>query len=398
MNIIILDIHPLEDGRIQRHIKYLLEKKIKVYRIHYNYTDKTIKTGPFSLFGEVGYIRNIFLFGNKKINTFLFLILCQTFLFYKDCIKILKKISINENEKIIIHIHDPQLLPLGEYLKTRYSRNIQLVYDRHEIYEVLNNYLELIFGFPNFFEKRINKKEISGVVIISDLYYQSTKNIFPYSNILSISNFPSIKNYDLDKIKDKYEKFNEDSIINMVYIGGLSKKIDRDIDLLLEVFFKILETCNNVKVILGGKDLDPSLLPMINDLSQKYPKRFEYLGYVPYSITNEITQKAHIGFNFIKPESEYWVKISSNKINEYLICGTIPIVRADVENYMEIQNVAIIFGRNESKELILNTLLKLVSNPELMKSYMKEGHKIGMKNTWESIADRYLLLYEYVSK
>ena len=27
MNIIILDIHPLEDGRIQRHIKYLLEKK-----------------------------------------------------------------------------------------------------------------------------------------------------------------------------------------------------------------------------------------------------------------------------------------------------------------------------------------------------------------------------------
>jgi hypothetical protein len=153
-----------------------------------------------------------------------------------------------------------------------------------------------------------------------------------------------------------------------------------------------------VKVILGGKDLDPSLLPMINDLSQKYPKRFEYLGYVPYSITNEITQKAHIGFNFIKPESEYWVKISSNKINEYLICGTIPIVRADVENYMEIQNVAIIFGRNESKELILNTLLKLVSNPELMKSYMKEGHKIGMKNTWESIADRYLLLYEYVSK
>jgi hypothetical protein len=72
MNIIILDIHPLEDGRIQRHIKYLLEKKIKVYRIHYNYTDKTIKTGPFSLFGEVGYIRNIFLFDKKKINTFFF--------------------------------------------------------------------------------------------------------------------------------------------------------------------------------------------------------------------------------------------------------------------------------------------------------------------------------------
>jgi hypothetical protein len=114
---------------------------------------------------------------------------------------------------------------LGEYLKTRYSRNIQLVYDRHEIYEVLNNYLELIFGFPNFFEKRINKKEISVCRHYSDLYYQSTKNIFPYSNILSISNFPSIKNYDLDKIKDKYEKFNEDSIINMVYIGGLSKKL-----------------------------------------------------------------------------------------------------------------------------------------------------------------------------
>ena len=199
MNIIILDIHPLEDGRIQRHIKYLVERKIKVYRIHYNYSNNTQNEGPFSLFGEKGYIQNFIFFGNNKINTLLFLILCQTTLFARDCIKILKKLAVNTNEKVIIHIHDPQLLPLGVFLKTRYLRNVHLVYDRHEIFEILNYRLELLFGFPKFFEKRIDKKEISSVAIISDYYYENTVKIFPYSKILAIPNFPSILNYNLDK-------------------------------------------------------------------------------------------------------------------------------------------------------------------------------------------------------
>ena len=59
MDIVILDAHPEEDGRIKRHVKYLLDQGLGVYRINYNYRDESAKPGVFSQLGEKGIRINV---------------------------------------------------------------------------------------------------------------------------------------------------------------------------------------------------------------------------------------------------------------------------------------------------------------------------------------------------
>ena len=59
MQVIVLDKHLMGDGRIERHIKYLLSQISPVIRIHFNRSELALSPGPFSQFGEKGYRINI---------------------------------------------------------------------------------------------------------------------------------------------------------------------------------------------------------------------------------------------------------------------------------------------------------------------------------------------------
>ena len=118
MDVIILDAHPVEDVRIGRHITYLADQGINVYRIHYNYLDDSAKPGLFSQCGVKGFRINQFLF-QGKIRTLYFMGYCLRRKILTECRNALRALDIDPTHPSILHVHDPLLLPLAATLVGR---------------------------------------------------------------------------------------------------------------------------------------------------------------------------------------------------------------------------------------------------------------------------------------
>ena len=137
---IMLDKHPMGDGRIERHIKYLLSQNSQVIRIHVNRSELVLPAGPFSQFGETGYRINI---ASKsvslKTNPLYFNLFCFSQLIVSKANKAIKFMEIDTTLPTVFHVHDPALLYLAVILTKRYFANAKIVYDRHEVYETLSS-------------------------------------------------------------------------------------------------------------------------------------------------------------------------------------------------------------------------------------------------------------------
>ena len=128
-------------------------------------------------------------------------------------------------------------------------------------------------------------------------------------------------------------------------------------------------------------------------LSKKYNNRFQFLGYVPWEKTIELTQKAHIGFFLLRPDTSYWVTASPNKVFEYLMCGVVPIIRADVDHADMLEKCSLTFSRSEDDKVIIKAVLDLLDNPGRLKEFMEKAKELSVNYTWESVAGRYIELY-----
>jgi len=130
-----------------------------------------------------------------------------------------------------------------------------------------------------------------------------------------------------------------------------------------------------------------------DQLSQKYPGRFHYLGYTSRSDVTLITQNAHIGFFLLRPDAPYWVKCSSNKIFEYLSCGVIPIIRADCCYSDDLASCSLLYDKTTSEDDIIKGVRELVDKPGLVKDMMAKAFSLHTKFSFESVQQRYLQLY-----
>lgn len=389
MDVIILDAHRPEDGRINRHVKYLVDQGLNVFRINYNFLDEYAKSGTFSKSGEKGFRINL-LSSNGKTRTALFLLYCMRRRIMADSLNALRALNFDIGAPSVIHIHDPQLLPLAGLLISNDLSNSKVIYDRHEIYEKLIKY----FGIPIFaLYEYFGKKYISGLVIVSDHHLGTTRKVFPKPYVVTVPNYPASAISD-SIINNKIGSLNADTQINAVYVGGLNNLLDRDVDLLISIADATLQSYDNVNFIVGGTDLDAQSKMKIDDLSKKNCGRFHFLGYVPREKTVELTQKAHIGFFLMRPDTSYWVKASPNKVFEYLMCGTVPIIRADVDNADALKRCSLIFDRFDDDDVIVNAVLDLVSNPGRLKDLMIAAKDLSTDYTWESVACRYIDLYK----
>lgn len=390
MDVVILDAHPEYDARIIKHVKYLLDEEVNVYRIHYNFLDESIQPGAFSQLGEMAFRINL-LFYQGKFRTLYYLIYCLRKKILKDSLNALKVLNFDPVQPSIIHVHDPQLLTLAVMLVKNGLSNSKIVYDRHEIYEKKNK----TFGvhIPIFYEKQ-NKNFILGLVVVSEQHVSMAQPLFPNSNVVTVQNYPLSKMYIKSIINNKILSFKPDSKINVVYIGSLNNLFDRDVDLLIKIADNMLQSYDNVNFIVGGNYLDKQSKMKIDNLSKKYKTRFQYLGYVPRNRTIELTQSAHIGLLLVRPDTSYWVKTSPNKVFEYLICGTVPIVRADVDHADEIRKCSFIFKRSDEEEVIVKAALDLVGNHKKLKELMMLSRDLSVNYTWESVACQYIELYD----
>jgi hypothetical protein len=392
MNLIIMDAHLSQDGRINKHIKYLLDsgRDLKVYHVNINFTE-SLPAGYFSYHGEIGYRINTPAYYKTPVMNLLRLIYCH-FKIQKDIFFAFKTLNVNSKEPTIFHLHDPYILSFMTNYILRNFRKYKIIYDRHEVYENYPHIFKILPSFERLYEM-LNKNIIHSVVTVSDEYIDPVSSLFPKATVISVPNYPYSVSYYQKFIENKIKSFNRSSQLNFMYIGSLNNKFDRDIDLLILIAENILKFNNCTNFYVGGSTDDPYLLNEFKSLSERFDGRFHYMGYTSREKVVEITQNAHFGFLLVKSDTLYWVKTSPNKVFEYLMCGVIPIVRANIEKSQEIDCCSLIFNRFSSENEIIKKILELIKSPETIKTYMENSAKLSTHFRWETVACRYLDLY-----
>ncbi len=394
MNVVVMDTHPLQDSRIGRHIQYLLHEKMEVYHLNYNFYDaKQIGSNIISRYGEM--VLKIDLFNRfNRHRGLLKRVLNTKYLsggeIVQDTSRSLKEIGMDFSRPALIHVHDPILLPLASNLVKRF-RDWKAVYDRHELYDKCQK--DCGINMPRMLEE-VSKRQISGVITVSDSHMPKVRSLFPNIPVVSVPNYPSCSDYDTKRIEAKIEAIDASNLV-LSYIGSLDSSFDRDIDLMLKIASAALER-TGTKFIIGGRAPNANFEMLMEEYAHKFPNSFQFPGYVPREKAIEYTEKSHLGFLFIKPETRYWVKTSPNKVFEYLICGVVPVIRADVDSAEAMAECALLFSRNAGEDEIIGSVLELISDKERLKGMIKRARFLSSRHTFESVANRYLEMYRAI--
>lgn len=387
-----MDTHLSQDGRISKHIKYLLDsgRNLKVYHININLTE-SLPSGHFSYYGESGYRINAPKYYKTPLMNLLRLIYCK-FKIQKDIFLAFKALNINSNEPTVFHLHDPYILSFMTNYMLKQFKDYKIIYDRHEVYENFPYIFKILPPFERLYEM-LHKQVIDSVVTVSDEYIESVSNLFPKATVISVPNYPYSVSYCQEFIENKIKSFDKTSQLNFVYIGSLNNHFDRDIDLLISIAESMLRFNDKFAFYIGGSTDDSQLLNKFQSLSEQFNGRFNYMGYISREKVIELTQNAHFGLLLVKSDTSYWVKTSPNKLFEYLMCGVIPIVRANIEKSEEVNSCSLIFNRFSNETEITKRILEFMKSPETIKSYMENSVKLSNSFRWETVACRYLDLY-----
>lgn len=388
MNVIVLDVHHPEDGRVNRHIKYMQNLGYNVVHINVNRYFPFLEPGIFSKYGERGFRISVGDSSQSLKNRLLLHFLFITPILAIKLIFLLKK-SFLENNDTIIHIHDYELLFTGYYFRFFLPPLVKIVYDRHELFETSKGEKLLLDKIPRIYEK-FSSKWIDGIIGVSEDHVLQLRDLFKRSIIFIVPNYTDASGYSIDDLSRKISNI-DSNIFNLVYFGSLDVTLDRDIPLILKVMEFVLKEWNSSEAYIGGLTSNSMLLSMFSELTQKYPGRFHYLGYVSYDKVLYYSSKAAIGFLCLK--KEYWVLVSANKVYEYLHYGVIPVIKANIENQEAISKCSLIFLKDVEDEIVIDSVCRLINNKEKMKRMLMESLELGKKYSFENVKQRYHQLY-----
>ena len=166
----------------------------------------------------------------------------------------------------------------------------------------------------------------------------------PYDLIRTKNAKPSIK-----EVKELVNGFKNSKII--LYQGIIQNSEE-----LIEIAKALNHTKNHYKFVLMGIDKYKSI-----SVIKKYYSDIEYIEYIPAPYHLEITNCAHIGITFYRPDSLNKVYCAPNKIYEYtgfgvpVLCNNIPGLNNTIGNFkagicvnMKENNIATAIDKIES--------------------------------------------------
>ena len=251
--------------------------------------------------------------------------------FFFSIFKVYRK-AIKLNAKVY-HFHDPELLLISCML--RLNSQADIIYDVHE------NVKEDILGkdwIPLFFRRfisvlfvlteRLMLKFINYIIVAEDSYLKIYKN---RKNVTSILNYPIIS---LRKNKKNIRSNKVDSIINMVYVGGVSR-IRGAVELIESVNLLVSSGHSNIflKIIgLISLDFKNELFKLIN--KYKLNSHVAICGVISHETVYDEFEKAHIGLSILHPDPNFIESIPT-KLYEYMSVG-IPVIASDFPMWKKI--------------------------------------------------------------
>ena len=220
-----------------------------------------------------------------------------------------------------LHIHDPELLPLGLVFR---ALNQKVIFDSHEITadQILSKkYLPQILRpvisyFFALFLRRVLPK-LTGVI-------SATGNIDKHLNF-ELSNRQVIHNFPILPIIDKKEKFeNRDCIC---YIGVVTR------DRCAEVIVKAMQYVkSDISLVIMGRLEDSRLGEEIRELDKK--GRVRLIGHSARGEVEKLLSKSMAGLCFMQPTPAY-VESLPTKIFEYMAHG-VPVICSNFPQWVSL--------------------------------------------------------------
>jgi len=381
----VLDSHAFKDNRISKHIRSV-SAHYPVLRLNFNfYADRKVDSPD----REKARAFNVGNLNNPYLNGMMFTL--RNMLGYSKRIEKLLRIEfVNDDDRVIFHVHDPYVLGLAHKLKRKFPRS-RVVYDRHEYYDAWRN--RLGFSSPGLLERMYNKC-VDEVVIVSRDYRGLVKNI-EGKPVTVVPNYPETEKFSEEPVKKKIAEFERTVKVIAVYFGVLNLDFDRDIGLMFRLADRMMKDAD-VEFIVGGRIDHEDVRPMLAYLEELYPEKMKYLGELPYTEVVRLTQQAHLGFLLLDPDNPMFsedMPNSSNKVYEYLLSGTVPIIRAVIDDRDEVSKCSLLFGKDASIEEMLDSIFGLCRDRERMKDMMSRCYETGKQYSWDSCRKEYERMY-----
>lgn len=385
----VLDSHQFDDNRISKHISSL-DGKYEVFRLNFNF----FPGRPTPSNTDDAVVIDLIPTKNSYLNGSLFTLNILIGRYVSGLGSLLKAKFLAKNDQVIFHVHDPYLLGLAVKLAKRFPDS-RIVYDRHEYYESWKN--RLGFSAPGLFE-RFYGRSVSEVVFVSRDHGHFPKSLSG-KKVSVIPNYPWSGQFNREVVEKKVRGMDDGGDICVVYFGVLNLNFDRDVRLMFEVMRSIMQTNPNLRFVVAGRVYDEEVRSIIDAMVASFGERMSYLGEIPYKEVIERTQRSHLGFFLLRPDSHMWSEerpVSPNKIYEYLLSGTIPVIRATLDDREIIEKCSLAFGKDSTFKQVRDGILKLIGDRERMKRMILECYDAGQEFSWEKVAPRYLECYERV--
>lgn len=287
----------------------------------------------------------------------------------------------------IYHFHDPELLTIGILLKI-FTRK-KVIYDVHEDYakqtlskpyipKIARKVVALLINLIEY----ISSKFFDGIVTATD---DILKNFSYHKKAVSIKNFPILTNFS-----DKRKNNSNPDILNLIYIGGLSKI--RGITEMVRAL-ELINPDKKVKLILYGKFDSTDYEIEVRKL--KGFEKVEYLGWIGPKKIPGLLIGADMGMVCFLPKPNH-INSMPNKLFEYMAAG-IPVVASKFPLWKEIvegNNCGICVDPTNPKE-IADAIQWLIEHSEEAWQMGENGRKaVSERYNWENEGKKLLDLYE----
>lgn len=286
----------------------------------------------------------------------------------------------------IVHMHDPELIPIGLKLKRMHTK---IIFDAHEDLPkqllskpYLNKPIRYVLSIFFSIYEQFACGRFDSIVAATPFIQEKFQKF--HGDVWNINNFP-LSN-ELENDLGWQSKKNE-----VCYVGGITEI--RGIKQLVEAFTYL----KNVKLNLAGKFAEP----LVESEVKQYPAwtQVNELGFLGRADVAEVMARSKVGLVTFHPYPNH-IDAQPNKMFEYMSAG-LPIITSNFPLWRDIvegNNCGICVDPLEPKA-IAAAIDYLISNPDKAEEMGKNGRKAVIEKYNWSIEEKKLhSLYQRLTK
>lgn len=280
----------------------------------------------------------------------------------------------------IFHLHDPELLPLGVWLK---SQGKKVVFDSHEdtAADILrkDHFPKFLRWFIskgyNFYEKK-SVRSFDGLISVSEEITSS----FNHPCSITIKNYPILSMFSTLSSEKEEPPY-------AIYVGGLTRI--RGIREIIEAVGAV----EGLRLRIAGAFDEVEYEQECRALPAW--KKVDFLGFIPLEKVYEHLVKASIGFTMLHP-TEGHVHSLPIKTFEYMAAG-VPVVMTDIPYWQKLFSELGFFAKHDKpREVARICEFILKHKDEIERKVDSARSKVFSDFNWQSQAEKLISFYNHL--